>query len=107
MNITPSSPNPHLLTSKGQCGSSGLLLHDGIYSAAPFGWFGGMLRVRPLPSVGQWSEEEYQSSIEEGVGRGQEGAERVMSHWAEQGGTEPVTWLMADLTLHWRGEAAS
>lgn len=62
--------------------------------------------MRPLPSVGQWSEEGYQSSVEEGAGRGQEGAERVMSHWAEQGGTEPVTWLMADLPLHWRGEAS-
>lgn len=42
-----------------------------------------------------------------GGGKGeQEGTERVMSHWAEQGGTEPVTWLMADLPLHWRGEAS-
>ncbi|CAJ1068710.1 Hypothetical predicted protein [Xyrichtys novacula] len=80
-NITP--PPPNLSPSKGRCCSSGLWLHDEIYSAAPFGWFGGMLWVRPLPSVGQWSEEGYQSSVEEGAGRGQEGAERVMSHWAE------------------------
>lgn len=60
----------------------------------------------PLPSVGQWSEEEYQSCIEKGAGRGGGGAERVMSHWTEQGGIEPVTWLMADLPLQWRGEAS-
>lgn len=69
----PRSPPPNPSFSKGQCSSSGLLLHDGIYSAAPFGWFRGMLLVRPLPSVGQWSEEGYQSSVEEGAGRGQEG----------------------------------
>lgn len=70
----PPFPNPHPFPTKGQCGSSGLLLHDGIYSAAPFGWFGGMLGVCPLPSVGQWSEEEYQSCIEEGAGRGLRGS---------------------------------
>lgn len=29
--------------------------------------------MHPLPSVGQWSEEGYQSSDEKGAGRGQEG----------------------------------
>lgn len=72
-------------------------------SAVPFGWFEGMLRVCPLPSVGQWSEEGYQSSIKQGAVP----ALRVMSHWAERGGgKELVTWLMADLPLQWRGEAS-
>lgn len=75
VNITPLSPPQSIpFFSKGQCGSSGLLLHDGIYSAAPSGWFRGMLRVHPLPSVGQWSEEGYQSSVKEGAGRGLRGS---------------------------------
>lgn len=34
------------------------------------------------------------------------GAARVMSRWTERRAGEPVTWLMADLPLHWRGEAS-
>lgn len=101
---TPSPWPSHHFSSKGRCGSSGpFLLHDGINSAVPFGWFGGMLRVSPLQSVGQWSEEGISKS---GRGEGGTKAERVMSHWAEQRATESVTWLMADLPLQWRSEAS-
>lgn len=112
-------PNPHSFPSKGQCGSSGLLLHDGIYSAAPFGWFGGMLWVCPLPSVGQWSEEEYQSCIEKGAGsggwEGHVSLDRAGGHWAchmaDGWFTTPVErWSLIDHlslpphthTFHWQ-----
>lgn len=52
-----------------------------------------MLRVRPLPAVGQRSEEDIKGGL-----RG--------SCLIEQQCSEPVTWLMADLPLRWRGEAS-
>lgn len=67
-------PPPTPFPSKSQCGSSGLLLHDGICSAASSGWFRGMLRVCPLPLVGQWSGEGYQSPVEGGAGSGLRGS---------------------------------
>lgn len=109
MNITLPSlhcflpPLPsHPFTSKGQCDTSGLfccmmeytqLLHLASFeeccgcTLTPIGWSlerGGISKLR-----------------HKGGGKG---AERVMSHWAVQEATEPVTWLMADLPLHWRGE---
>lgn len=59
----------------------------------------------PLLSLVTRAKRDIKASLRMGRDRGGRRAQRVMSHWAERGGTRPVTWLMADLPLHWRGEA--
>lgn len=82
MNISPLSSHPHFhaLTEAAVFSLGFFCCMMGCVQLFHLGGLEECCGCTPL-SVGQWSEERYQSSIEQGAVP----ALRVMSHWAEQG----------------------